>query len=382
MVSNSLFIRRGIAIFFLFSVLPFLYAQDENYFFDTSGASPRFFQRLSWTGNEYAIDYEVIIQRRERGGEYTEVLRERTEELLINVSLAAGDYRYRVIPLNLLGQSDEGPEWRAFEVKAAYIPSIVKFNPVVFFLDRYGVKEMEIIGNNLLEESEIYLQKTTGLIIYPIEKTVISKERVKLTFDDLKLVSGEYEIHVKNPGVPEITTGGFSISYRKPLDIFLKISWIPVVPVYGETEIFMDKKFSSAGAGLSFEVISSARSSFNGGLELAVSVFSMDAISTFKDFSDGGNGDFCTEFDLNFAFQKQFMYKKMSLTVRLGVGGTMNNGGLVNDDDILFHFNFGLSYSYFIYKSFFAEAGVTFSYYYAQDSFGLLRPRLSVGWIF
>ena len=382
MVSNSLFTRRGIAIFFLFSVLPFLYAQDENHFFDTSGASPRSFQHLSWTGDEYAIDYEVIVERREHGGEYTEVLRKRTEELLINVSLAVGNYRYRVIPLNLLGQNAEGSEWKAFEVKAAFIPSIVKFNPIVFFLDRYDVKEMEIIGDNLLEESEIYLQKATGLSIYPIEKTVISKERVKLTFDDHKLVSGEYEIHVKNPGAPETTEGGFSISYRKPLDLFLKISWIPLIPVFGDTKIFMDQHFSIAGMGLSFEVVSSARSSFNAGLELAVSIFSMDAMSTFENISDGENGAFCAEFDLNFVFQKQFMYKKMSATVRLGVGGTMNNEGLVNEDDILFHFNFGLSYSYFIYKNFFVEADANFTYYYSEDSFGVFKPRLSVGWVF
>jgi len=382
--------RRIIAAFFIFSVLPFVYAQEEDYIYDPSGDPPRFIQRLSWIGDEYALSYEVVIEKEDGFGNYVEMLREKTNERSVSVSLASGFYRYSVIPLNLLGLPDKGSEWRIFEVLPAYMPSIDKFYPPVFFMDRYMERELDIAGDNLLEESEIYLRKG-AYKIYPIDRIIFNKRRAKLIFDDLKLISGDYEIYVKNPGGPETSAEGFSITYRKPLDLFYKISWVPVIPAYGEFKRVFGSEMYMAGAGMSFEAVSSARSSFNGGLELSVSAFALDPLFTFQtgideiadNFSNFGSGAVCAEFDLNILFQKQFMLKRMSVTFRFGVGGTfMSNSGIQNMDSLLLHINLGLSYLYVIHELFFVEAGVVLSHFFALDSSGFIKPKLTFGWMF
>jgi hypothetical protein len=84
-----------------------LYAQDEG----------RSVQRLSWTGDEYARRYEVIIEKEEER-EYRELLREFTSALFIDVSLSPGKYRCLVITYDFLNQRGGGSEWMYIEVLA------------------------------------------------------------------------------------------------------------------------------------------------------------------------------------------------------------------------------------------------------------------------
>jgi len=382
--------RRIATAVLIFSVLPFVYAQEAGYVYDTSGGQPRFFQRLSWTGDDYALSYEVIIEKKDNSGDYAEVLREKTSDLSINVSLASGFYRYSIIPLNLLGRSDEGSEWRMFEVLPAYIPSIEKFYPAVFYMDRYMKRELDIAGDNLLEESEISLRKGTYKT-FPIDRIIYNKKRAKLIFDDLKLVPGNYEIYVKNPGGPETSAPGFLIEYQKPLDLFFKVSWIPVFPAYGDFKRIFGTEMYMAGTGLSFEAVSSARSSFNGGLEISVAAFALNPLFTFQtsidelkeNISKAGNWSSCAEFDLNILFQKQFMLKRMSVTFRFGVGATLMGGfGSINTDGLFMHLNIGLSYLYVVHELFFVEAGAVLSHFFDVDPSGLIKPKLTVGWMF
>ena len=76
-------------------------------------------QRLTWTGDEYAMRYEVIIEK-EEGGEYANVLREFTEESFIEVSLPSGKYRCQVIPYDFLNQPVPVTEWMDFEVRPSF----------------------------------------------------------------------------------------------------------------------------------------------------------------------------------------------------------------------------------------------------------------------
>jgi hypothetical protein len=72
-------------------------------------------QRLTWTGDEYAMRYEVVIER-EEAGEYHNVLREFTGESFIEISLPSGKYRCQVIPYDFLNQPVPVTEWMDFEI--------------------------------------------------------------------------------------------------------------------------------------------------------------------------------------------------------------------------------------------------------------------------
>ena len=85
-------------------------------------------QRLTWEGDEYAMRYEVIIEKEEEG-EYNSVLREFTEELFIEVSLSSGKYRCQIIPYDFLNEPIPVTEWMDFEVLSGHAHSIVLTAP-------------------------------------------------------------------------------------------------------------------------------------------------------------------------------------------------------------------------------------------------------------
>ena len=74
-----------------------------------------FIQRLSWTPDEYALRYEVEIEKEEEET-YQRQLFTSTEEPSIFVPLLPGKYRYRVTPYNLLNRPGRITEWMYFEI--------------------------------------------------------------------------------------------------------------------------------------------------------------------------------------------------------------------------------------------------------------------------
>jgi len=108
-LKNSVFLCLLCGLFSSFA----LYAQDINYRVDV-----RYIQRFTWVGDEYAMRYEVIIERYENR-RYTVFFRDFTENEYIEVSLPAGNFRYQVIPRDYLDSPIPVTEWTEFEVLRA-----------------------------------------------------------------------------------------------------------------------------------------------------------------------------------------------------------------------------------------------------------------------
>jgi len=106
MASRNLFCSL---VFFLTTLAP-ICAQTVSYHIEL-----RFVQRLAWVGDEYAMRYEVIIEKEDEG-KYNGVLRKFTDALSIEVSLPSGKYRCQVIPYDYLDQPVPTSEWVNFEV--------------------------------------------------------------------------------------------------------------------------------------------------------------------------------------------------------------------------------------------------------------------------
>jgi hypothetical protein len=92
-------------------------AQNSGYFHDSMSGETRFIQRLTWSEDEYARLYEVIIEKEEEG-EYRGLFQEFTTALFIQVSLLPGKYRCRVITHDFLNRPGPVPEWKYIEVPA------------------------------------------------------------------------------------------------------------------------------------------------------------------------------------------------------------------------------------------------------------------------
>jgi len=77
-------------------------------------------RRIVWRGGENALRYAVEIDR-SQGGIYRNHLRSFTTDLSIVVSLPPGDYRFRIIPHDILDRPSEGTQWMHFGVRPALI---------------------------------------------------------------------------------------------------------------------------------------------------------------------------------------------------------------------------------------------------------------------
>jgi len=103
---------RGIFLVALFCcIAPVLFGQE-------SGLK----HRITWTKDEYALRYEVVIEK-ETNGSYAVVTRESTEETFILVSLPPGNYRLRVTPYDIRNIPGDPTPWRNLTVAAPPEPA-------------------------------------------------------------------------------------------------------------------------------------------------------------------------------------------------------------------------------------------------------------------
>jgi hypothetical protein len=384
--------NRRLFLLVIILLTPFLYGQQTGYFLDDSDGEPQLFQRLFWFGDENILHYEVLIQK-ETNGEYHDYLLDSTAEEFINVSLSWGQYRYQVIPVDLLGRKNEPTEWRYFEILAAYQPEINSFFPRQFFLDKSTERELNLYGNNFLPESKIYLSYN-DIILYPLSFTVLDNTSVKLFFNDDQFIDkdflrGNYEIHILNPGGLETSIQDFFIGYSKPVDYLIKIAWMPVIPVYGLIHELFDSNFYLAGTALSFEIISSYRTFINFGLELSLSTYILNPMlmlhESFKHYwyyvFNPVLGLGLIDFNINLLLQKRFFHRLMALTFRIGGGYTFIYGSEESGLESAFNFNIGLSYMFNIQDTFYVEPGIDFSHIDYNNS-GIIKPILRLGWQF
>jgi len=379
-------------IFIFLSPVSMLCAQDDSseqkpdYHIDYSEGEAKFFQRLMWDKDEYALYYEIEIQI--YSTMYSDCLIETAKDNFIFVSLPPGQYRYSVTTFDLLGRRTETSDWMEFKIIAAHQPGITRIVPDAFYMDQIADRILHIAGANIFEDSVIYL-RDDDKYLYPADRIYVNNSRIRLIFDDETLIPGSYSIVIENPGGLIFSYDGFFVGYRKPLDFFIKIILNPSIPVYGEMkEVFGSNLFLPC-TGISIETISSKRTFFNYGIEFAASTYFISPLTRFQkdleDFnyniSNSSNGVAFADIDMNLSFQKRFNNMRNTVTLRFGTGISFFAGygehGYGGSDA---HINAGISTLFLLYDIFHLEAGVSFSYYIAAPSFLLVKPAIAMVW--
>jgi hypothetical protein len=283
--------------------------------------------RLTWTGDENALRYEVVVEQAVNGN-YLEILKESTEASSVVISLLPGSYRYRLIPYDLLNHPRTRTEWKTFE-----IPAALTSEPEVFSPD---------IPKTNLETN--------------IEDTLFIHDESTSSIDEL-------------------------IEQTKPFETipsFFWLSWATFTPLYGELIQYFGFKIFPLGLRLGFDMILLERGSFNGGMELAASWFYIDT------FFDEHHIEVHTiMLDFNFLIQKQFSYQRATLSFRIGMGLTIlaNNDpskNVVGLDPLTGQINLGISFLWLIKGSSYIETGIDFSHLIGWAA-GSLRPWISFG---
>jgi len=213
-------------------------AQTAGYYLDPNSEIPRFIQKLAWSGGTNSLHCEVIIEKEENGN-FVSYHTGITTENYLEISLPPGDYRFRVIPYDILGKPSTGTQWAQFKVFNAVKPELYQpEDDMNYYNDKKGSK-FYFNGNNIEPDAQVYFINSEGKHIAPVE--IIRSydgSSVNLVFDKGQLTDGEYDVVVVNPGGLETSIGGVDYkTYREKFGLFHSFfgaSFLPTYRAYGE----------------------------------------------------------------------------------------------------------------------------------------------------
>ena len=342
-------------------------AQTTGYFLDPDSEEPRFIQRLAWSGGTYSLHFEVIIEKEEGAG-FASYLNKIVIGNYLDISLPPGNYRYRVIPYDILNKPSEGTQWAAFKVFNAVKPEIFKpEEDLEYYNDNRGSK-FEFYGKNIEPDAQVYFVNSKGEHIVPVE-TIRSDDgsSIRVVFDKNQLIDGEYEVFIINPGGLETSLGGIDYkSYREKFGLmhyFVGASFMPSFQSYGE-ELNPGGFLFYINARIG--IISCLFSSNYIGMEFSVSRY-----TKFTD--DDVEGGFTTGYSL--LFMNWLPGRKAAVNLKMGIGFDMQPMELNYQ-------NLGVSFLYRIYQNFNIEVGINFSRPLDSSKVGDIQPWAGLTIIF
>ena len=137
------------AAFFCLPGAAVLWGQETEYRIEDDG---RFIQLLKWEEQENVLYYEVEIEK-QAGELWGGTLTGKTEASFFEVSLAAGIYRCRIKPYDLLERPGPASDWIQFEILLAKQPELLRFSPEVFYLDEDPSWIINVFGRDLADGS-------------------------------------------------------------------------------------------------------------------------------------------------------------------------------------------------------------------------------------
>ena len=332
-----------LCIFLIFSSFP-LRGQEANFRMEL-----RFIQRLTWTGDQYAMRYEVIIEREElfsedERGRYSRFHQSFTENEFIEVSLPPGNYRFQVIPYDFFNLPVPSAQWINFEVLSGDA--------------KLAQGDHEVTLLNPGDETS----KTEIIISIPGHSTAETDRRQEETQQEVLQTEAEQE-----------TIAAAVPSAVNRFDVYLGAVYMPLLPLYNNNEFFLGENMSLIGAGLRAGVVSAKQGYVSPGLELLASwrIFETTQAITI---------------DLNFLSQIRFINRRTAnsicaLNVSLGAGVSMLSDipPVSVSGQYSLHINIGLSFLALVLPKMYLEIGADYSQFFTFDHFGFFRPWIGIG---
>ncbi len=375
---------------------------SSSYTLEETDEGTRFVQRLDWAPAAGIVRYEIVLEQRYgNSSRYDEFLRETSGEAFVNVSLPAGNYRYKVLGYNILGRLGAESDYLYFEVFQAVQALINEISPREWFLDDEGIRRVTLTGEHFVLGSEIYLvpirrnstdnsAAQSGVLV---PSNIIYSDigdSAELVFDNQPLSVGAFRIIVVNPGGLTAVYESLQIKrFTKPMDVNVSLGYAPLIPADSSSDL-------SKTLGLPFYPLGfSGRLSFIP-LKTWFGFFGAE-FSPFYSYASVDLSSFSVQTHilgaaLSVLYQKPFLNEKLFLNIRLG-GGIASysdlqfihqGGGAPDSLSVIFpEAQFGASVHYFVYKKVFIELGIDSKLFFAKDMFTVyVNPFLSAGWRF
>jgi hypothetical protein len=366
MAINFRVIRLLFTAFLFAGLSPFLLAQTQMYYVDMDSEHPRFTQRLTWSGGENALRFEIEIERIERG-RYVSHVTETSEERFIDVSLQPGVYRYRVVAFDFLGRPGAESAWMYLEVRQALMPEITGFSFEIAQINDVQFDVLKIEGRNLLPDSQILFFDEDGDEIESDETAVLSGgESLRLYFEHGRLRAGKYRILIKATSGLEGQLDNINfvpvkqmvyepdVQDREP-EFNASFAWMPVLPVYGKYY----------GEDL---VLGGAISRISVGFSLPANTYIGPEITFGWNYSDPITAG------CNLLITKHSPSRFLAINLRLGAEYTV-----YPEKENSFYFLMGASFSLRFAELFKLEWGLDYAHSLPENTSGALRPWIGIG---
>jgi hypothetical protein len=390
--------KKALVLFLLFvSLDAALFAQEQPQKSESSsdyriGEDGKIRQKISWNRvNVYF--YEIEIEKQVDGNWIPE-LKERTEDISIEISLSPGMYRYRINNYSLLGRITVSSEWEGIRVFAAKRPAAETYSPASYHidsnLDRFT---LTIYGRDLVEGAALYLAARSGndRPIEPLEVRYSPDEsRIDMVVPTAGLTLGPYDITITNPGGLEQKVEGFGVDFKRKFDLMLSAGYLPFIPLDGYLFERYDSPVYPLGfyGQCSFLPIKQMWGSF--GLEFSASWSFLRTENTIYTL----NGQMIV-LDMDIIYQLWFNNWTMAVKAKAGGGLTevyniqfMHKDGSGAESEqkgtMLLNVNAGVSFEWILWRDFFVEAGLDYVQCFSTPTPipGFVRISAGAGWKF
>ena len=396
-------------LLFLFVTGTFLYAQNEgesNSYLVKTEDGLVIFQTIVFPSVPNTWFYEAEIEQREGTG-FVPVQKLETKENQFDVSLKAGDYRYRITAFNKMGILEGRSDWQNFTVRPAVQPEADTYQP--FYGLYFEVSETEgtitVTGSDFSSESEFALVNHKGKpdwsgkslenqkkVIFP-DKVEVNEDEVILSFGRKKIKTGNYDVLIRNPGGLWTVLGTVRAGNKNPVDWTFSAGYQPMFALFDienavDNNIQTVDRFNPAGYYFRIGMIPLKTKFGNFGLEFHMNMLVNNRL---KDEWANDSGSYSRMFDpwesgtINILYQL-VASERWQHNARLGAGGgetyhSKNSGD--GNGEVLIYFDLGYSAQYFIWKNLYAEAGIDLMYahnFNMNHGHFMIRPSIGIGW--
>jgi len=448
--------KKNIIVFFLFLILlPSLYAQyygESTSYIITTDDGIRFIQVIVFPFIPDTIRYEVEIEKFD-GEKFVLVEFIKTENNSIEVSLNAGQYRYRYTAINRMSVIEGISPWEEFAVIQAYVPNPQSYQPYYgLYFEMANPRGVLVIhGDDIFQDSEFALVKRkrefywTEFGLASVEKSpdvnwtnedfrgrndLIRPNRVfvegnmaSLRFTYGSLERGSYSILIRNPGGLWAVFGEVHVGYKSVSDFTFSLNYSPMFAGFDVDKVFysdydpiayeykniqMVERFNPVGYNIRLGWMPFKTGIGYFGFELQTNFLIDNPTEKIMNSAESYINPLfflLTPFEnvsFNVLYQTPFA-GRWQHNIRLGAGfgnsypsllnPQFNYNNYTNEYDIYYQVpfsisvNFGYSAQFFIWKNFYAEAGLDLNYLISFDSnyplnYLMFRPTIGLGWQF
>lgn len=404
MVNKKFSVRILVLSIFFLIAGTFAFAQEETYYIvEDEKGNQTIMQTFKWEKSDDVFKYGFILQQKLPKGEWKTLIEEETETTKYDVSLGAGEYRYKVMAYNFLGNLEVDTGWIDVEIIRAYMPKISDVTPATLFLEEEQDGIFSISGSELREETEFYLipgktMRLGGLIPQVLEHNK-RNNHVKLQFDPNLIDSNKYSLIAKNNGGLKTSYYPITVQFKKPVDFDVAAGYAPVFFLSDsimKSKSGKDISFNAAMGDQMFYFLSpNVRLTFIpvkkkiGNFGVMINATAFPVMSNVADYELNG---WILMGSAQFIYQFYPIKKRLCLDVHAGVGvfSLLNLGfkfphGIEIEDkmnSLALTANVGLDAQFYILKRLYVEAGVEVGIPVYGWSPLTLQPQVAVGWQF